>query len=276
MTTIHVPEQTINLNSGNSAIKLEIVPEVPIPIPSQRYPQGKGILIWNLDTNYVQTVDKLIGLGVKWVAPKVVNALNQYNANFINSFITECRKAGIDVWGWGYTFGVNAEGEGGATAKIINNLDISGFFIDAEGQYDVAGSNTFAGQYINALVRLNVGKKPLGLCSYRYPSVHGNFPWSTFLPFMDFHIPQVYWIQGVTDSTPGYQLGKSYAQLQALKHLPYIPIGTIVKDDNSAWVPTPAQVTNFGNTVKQMNLPGFGYYDLDSGIQNLLDVVKIQ
>lgn len=247
-------------------------------IPQVRYPLGKGILIWNLNPNYLQTIDKLVGLGIKWVAPKVVNAVNAYNSIYIKQFIIECRKAGIDVWGWGYTFGVQPEMEGNATAKIINDLDISGYFIDAEGQYDVPNSAQPALLYINALVRQNdkLGKKPLGLCSYRYPSLHGNFPWSTFLPFMDFHIPQVYWIQAVSDIQPGYQLGRSYAQLQALKQLPFIPIGTVVKDDNSPWVPTPAQITNFGNTVKQMNLPGFGYYDLDSAIQNLLDVVKEQ
>lgn len=243
-------------------------------LPKPRYPLGKGILIWNLNSNLSQTVDKLVGLGVKWVSVKVVNAVNPYNSIYIHQFITECKKAGIDIWGWGYTFGVNPGTEGLETSKIINDLDILGYFIDVEGQYDKLGMVPAAQAYTNGL-KPNTNK-PLGMCSYRYPSLHTNVPWSTFLNICDFHIPQVYWIQATSDIQPGYQLGRSYTQLQALKQLPYIPIGTVVKDDNSPWVPTPAQIINFGNTVKQMNLPGFGYYDLDSGLSNLLEVVKGQ
>jgi hypothetical protein len=243
-------------------------------LPKTRYPLGKGILIWNLDSNYQQTVDKLVGLGVKWVAPKVVNAAMIYNSLYIDGFIKEARRAGIDVWGWGYTYGVNPVAEGQETAKIINNLDLSGYFIDVEGEYDKSGMTTAAHNYVNNLKSNTT--KPLGLCSYRYPVLHQNVPWKVFLDAMDFHIPQVYWIQATLDTAPGYQLGRSYSQLKALKDLPYIPVGTVVKDDNSPWVPSQAQILNFGNTAKQLNLPGFGYYDLDSALPNLLEIVKGQ
>lgn len=242
--------------------------------PKLRYPVGKGVLIWKLDTNYLHTVDTLVGLGMKWVAPKIVNGASEFNSLYNKSFIAECRRFGIDVWGWGYTYGINPTNEGLQTAEIINRLDVSGYFIDVEGQYDKPGTLPTAQAYTSNL-KPNTNK-PLGLCSYRYPNLHTNVPWKTFLDICDFHIPQVYWIQAVSDIQPGYQLQRSYTQLQALKQLPYIPVGTIVKDDNSAWVPTPAQITNFGNTVKQMNLPGFGYYDLDSGLENLLEIIKGQ
>jgi len=273
MTIIHVPEQTLNLENGNTSINFE-VKSIPMHLPQTNYPLGKGILIWNLDSNYLSTVDKLVGLNIKWVSVKVVNAVNAYNSVYIKQFIVECRRAGIDVWGWGYSFGVNPANEGLQTAKIINDLDISGYFMDIEGEYDRVDMLSTAQAYTNNL-KPNT-QKPLGLCSYRYPSLHTNVPWKTFLDISDFHIPQLYWIQATSDIAPGYQLGRSYIQLQAIKQLPFIPIGTVVKDDGSLWIPSVAQITNFGNTVKQMNLPGFGYYDLDSGIQNLLDVVKGQ
>lgn len=271
--TIYVPEQNPQLDGTNSA-SINIQVKYPVVQPTVRYPTGKGILIWNLNGDYLNTVSKLVGLGVKWVAPKVVNAVNPYNGMWIIAFIKECRKAGIDVWGWGYTYGVNPTQEGLATSTIINNLDISGYFIDAEGEYDQVNMSGQAQAYMNNLVHNT--HKPLGLCSYRYPNLHNNFPWNDFLAGVDFHIPQVYWIQAIGDTMGGYNLGKSYVQLQAKKALPFIPVGTIVKDDYSTWVPTPAQVTGFYNTAKQLNLPGFSYYDLDSALPNLLDVVKAQ
>jgi len=268
MTTIHIPEQTIE---GNGSIKFEIKVE---PAPKQRYPLGKGILICNLNNNYLQTIDKLVGLGVEWVAPKIVNAVSEFNSQWNRVFIQECRKNGIDVWGWGYTYGVNSEKEGLNTAHILNDLDVSGYFIDAEGEYDQPNTTIIAQAYINNL-RGNT-QKPLGLCSFRYPSLHGNVPWKVLLDGCDFHIPQVYWIQATSEIAPGFQLGKSYNQLQAIKQLPFVALGTVVKDDGSPWVPTPNQITNFYNTAKQMNLPAYSYYDMDSALPNLLEVVRLQ
>lgn len=276
MITIHVPEQNIVL--GNGTIAFEIKDDTPTPAPKpiptpQRYPQGKGLLIWNLNKDYLSTVDRLVGLGIKWVAPKVVNAANSYNAQWIIPFIIECRKAGIDVWGWGYTYATNSLKEAQSTINIVNGLDISGYFIDVEGEYDKPNTAGAATTYITTL-RAGT-QKPLGLCSYRYPNLHLNVPWKIFLDNVDFHIPQVYILQAVSDIASSFQMGKSYIQLKTLKELPYIPIGTICKDDNSAWIPTEAQTKDFYyNGVVKLQLSGYGFYDLDSGLPNLLSVIK--
>lgn len=251
--------------------------EAPQPAPAARNPTGKGLLIWQLrvvGTDPVALAAKCKDLNLAWVSIKVVDGINSFNDAYIAPTITELRKVGIDVWGWGYTYGNNPVAEGSATATILNSLDVSGYMIDAEGQYDRSMMGPTATAYVNN-IRAKYGK-PLGLCSYRYPNLHNNFPWNQFLAQIDFHCPQVYWIQAVGDTVSGYQLGRSYNQLQALKVLPFIPIGTIVKDDFSAWVPSVPQIQNFSDTAKQLNLPGYGYYDLDSGLPQLLDVIKSQ
>jgi len=105
---------------------------------------------------------------------------------------------------------------------------------------------------------------PVGLSTYRYPSVHYPFPFSAFLEYCDLNLPQIYWIKSVN---PAQQLQKSYDEYKAIKPWrPFVPTGAAFGYGN--WTATPAQIVEFLTKARAMNLPGANFWEMASARDN--------
>ena len=229
------------------------------------YPTGKGIFIWMLsasangDPLALATQAQLAGLS--WVAIKVQNGARLFQETLVPQAVSALRGAGIDVWGWGYlggspsfrTWGTAAQ-EAQTTLQAVDRFSLDGFIIDAESEYKRAGANTWARVYMTSL-KVAMPHLSLGLCSYRWPSLHPQLPWSTFLAGCAFHIPQVYWQES---HNPAEQLRRSVRELTALKSLPVVPVGSSYSEHG--WAPTVAELDAFDREAHGLKLPGVGWW----------------
>lgn len=229
-------------------------------------PTGKGLQVWNL-TNPVETADQIIAARFQWVAVKAADGTLDHNqkagpANLL-LFVQILHDAGIVVFGWQYVYGANwlgqsfAKLEAEAAIRNIIRFGFDGWLIDAESQYKRLGSAAWADVYMTTL-RAGVPGISLGLQSYRFPSLHPEIPWQSFLRHCDFHIPQVYWVQA---TNPGAQLLRSIRELKALRDLPIVPTGCAYFEHG--WGPTVAQLNEFDTAAKSQNLPGVLWYCWD-------------
>lgn len=229
---------------------------------------GKGILIWMLDRcgDPVGLAEMIQSAGFDWVSIKlqdyttlgdgvVTKDGNDHSVTIdYHAYVNALRARGIVVCAWGYVYGSDPIQEAAATVRIANEFEIEYWMIDAETEYKkVPGARASA--YCNEILR-SIPRLKLGLCSYRFPKLHGDFPWASFLPYVSFHAPQMYW-EGAHDA--GDELRKSYQQLLALKEIPYIPIGSCYPAKN--WTPTASDMRDFYAVVQELGLTAWGYYE---------------
>lgn len=230
-----------------------------------KHPVGKGMFVWSLPHcaggNPIALAAKAKEAGFSWIALKVQDGTNLYHESMIGPAVDALRNQGIAVWGWGYVYGGNnlklsvASSEASITALAMKRYGLAGFLIDAEVEYKRQPRNSeWASTYMKA-VRASLPETPIGLCSYRYPTLHPQIPWSKFLAGCDFHAPQVYWIDA---HNPGEQLKRSVAELQALRKLPVVPVGAAFA--YGKWAPTVAELNQFDQTARKLKLPGVTWW----------------
>lgn len=236
-------------------------------------PTGKGVFLWQLDHCFngdmVKLANALIAAKVTWVAVKAANGYASFNTPLLRSLISNLRAAGIAVWGWHYVYGIGYTGvniskfEGDMAVQRIGDYLFDGWIIDAESEYKRSGSAAAADTYLH-IIRGRYPQIPLALCSYRWPSYHKEFPWANFLAHVDLHMPQVYWVGA---HNPGAQLAQSYKELNALKRLPFVPVGAAYTEGE--WKgPTPDELDQFDQMAHTLKLPGVSWWSWDSqGIQ---------
>jgi hypothetical protein len=261
------------INGPNTTTYLLKLPNpVPVPEPEPiktKWPQGKGMLIWQLariaNGNMATMAAQAKDAGFKWISIKFIENGKLYikNLPLLKSAVDELRKVGIGVRGWGYLYPQNAGPQGKDTANALKPFELDGYELDVEGEWKTnigdfrQNAVAYCSEYRNVLPELGTG-----LCSFRYPNMHP-LPWKEFLSICDYHAPQVYWVGTVTAGAPKAQLIKSYSQLIALKNIPYIPIGISCSHPvgNVTWNPSIDQLNNFHASVKEFNYPAHGWYD---------------
>jgi len=231
----------------------------------RKIPSGKGMFIWMVSESahgsLIDLAARAQEAGLSWVAIKTQNGGRLFQEALAQGAVDAFRAIGVDVWGWGYlggapslrTWGTAAD-EARATVETMRRLGLSGFIIDAESEYKRAGSDGRAKTYI-AGVRSTLPDLSLGFCSFRFPRLHPEIPWSTFLGACDFHMPQVYWQAA---HNPREQLIESRRQLLALKDLPYIPVGSAYAEHG--WAPTIQELDVFDQTARDIRLPGITWW----------------
>jgi hypothetical protein len=235
---------------------------------------GKGIFVWNLINckggNMPAFADAVRAGGFSWAVIKCADGLAAHNAALFDSARAELESRGIEVYGYQYIYGGNldtgnsiAKGEADRAIVEIKKLGLELLVIDAEGWYERSGASAWAKTYCETLLA-GVPNLKLALCSFRYPSVHQTFPWSTFLTYCHYHMPQVYWVKWHESSkplSPGQQLEKSYNELIALKDLPFVPVGAAYAE--GGWQPTVAEMDEFNSKAQLMSLPGVCWWAWD-------------
>lgn len=240
-------------------------------------PTGKGIFIWRLAScaggDPVRLASMARDAGFSWVAIKAADGYFDFNQgkgpawtgpNLLPGAVDALRAVGVNIVGWQYIYGATkalktpiAAQEAETAAANIRRFNFDCWIIDPESEYKRSGAAAWANTYMTAL-RAGSPSVSIGLCSYRYPTLHPELPWSEFLRRSDFHCPQVYWIQA---HNPAYQLQRSVNELRALKALPIIPAGSAYYEPGYKWQPTVADLNVFDQMAHELNLPGISWWE---------------
>lgn len=229
---------------------------------------GKGFFIWKIrdceggNPTAISSVAQSAGL--THVLVKIADGVNHYNINastgedLVPPLITALHRLGIECWGWHYIYGGDPDGEAWIGGRRARQLGLDGYVIDSETEYKASGMDAAARRYASDL-RGYVGKMPVALSSFRFPSYHMTFPWTDFLNKADFNMPQVYWEQA---HNAGAQLQRSFCEFQALSpYRPYIATGSAYS--NQGWSPSTNDITEFLNTAVLLNIPAVNFYSWD-------------
>lgn len=219
--------------------------------------KGKGWWIWYIpdieDGDVVKIVDKCLEADISHVIIKIANGVYDYGIDdsgfdMAKALVDEihARAPHMKALGWSFTYAAQPEAEAGKCIERVRETGVDMFVVDAESHYKVGDKSAIALRFMTAL-RAGLPDMPFFLCSYRYPSLHPQFPWSTFRAHVDADMPQVYW-EG--SHNPAYQLNKSYSEFMAMTPvLPYIPVGSAYKR-GSDWQATVADINEFLNAAK--------------------------
>lgn len=246
------------------------------------YPIGKSTFIWQLKncrSGNVQALATSLQVSCFQNAfVKIADGEADENAALLPAFIQAATSRGINVWGWQYLYGAAKLWPNRSIASIeadaaIRNLtrypQLQGILLDPEEYYKRPGASTWAETYLTKL-RAAFPALSIGLCSYRYPSLHPELPWSTFLKYSNFHAPQVYW---KLSHNPAFQLNKSYTELNALASLPFFPVGSAFSE--SGWTPLPSELDEFDTAAHRLNLKGISWWCWDdNGIEAHPDFLR--
>lgn len=233
--------------------------------------KGKGFFIWKIpnceggNASAIATVAKAAGYShvpIKIADGAYPNNVDpKTNADYCPAVVSALHAKGIQAWGWHYVYG-NPKPEAQIAIHRIQELGLDGYIIDAEVEYQDPGKNVAAGIFMTEL-RKALPNLPIALCSFRYPSLHGQFPWKVFLDKCDYNMPQVYW-QGAHNA--GAQLQRCVREFKAMTPVrPIIPTGPVYRADG--WGATPAEILEFLDTAKSLNLPGVNFFTWDYRIK---------
>ncbi len=125
-------------------------------------------------------------------------------------------------------------------------------------EYKQPGKETAARTFMTEL-RNGLPTTPIALCSYRFPSLHMQFPWKAFLEKCDYNMPQVYWQEA---HNPDVQITRCVNEFKAIA--PYrtiTPTGPLYPANG--WSATAAELVLFMDTCKKLNLPAVNYFTWD-------------
>ena len=223
------------------------------------------MFIWKIQECHNGSISEITRRAVRanysHVLIKIANGIYSYNYDWekkidlVPPLVAALKEEGIQVWGWHYIYGGQPWEEASKAISRIRELGVEGYVLDAEGYYKgkYISATTFMDQLTAAITDI-----PIALSSYRYPSYHPTVPWNQFLKKCDLNMPQVYWVDA---HNPGAQLKKSIADYMNLKYTPPIfPTGAAYKRD-TGWAPTLDEVKEFMRTAKELNLPGFNFWE---------------
>lgn len=232
---------------------------------------GKGIYLWQIGRveggDPAAIANMAAAANLTHVLIKVADGKYGYGfssgKDLVPAVVAALRAKGIQPWGWQYVYGADHKAEANKAIQRIKGLGLAGFVVNAEGQFKAKGMGDIARKYMK-LLRAGVGNLPIGLSTYRYPTVHYQFPFAAFLEYCDYNLPQIYWI-GSTN--PAQQLKKSYDEYKAIKPWKaYIPTGAAFESGN--WTATPAQLNEFLAKARDMQLPGANFWEMGSANDN--------
>jgi len=261
-----------------------VVNPTPVPVVKARktIPEGKGIFVWVLKDvvkgDLGRWIAEVQAAKFDWVALKICEADkpfgNTEDQALTAKAVSALRSVGVQVGGWHYVYGTSPEAEAAVAVKVTRDLDLDFYAIDAEKEYKQVGRAKAAQIYIDLLASGLSPAHGIGLCSYRYPRFHQELPWKELLSRCDFHMPQVYF-EG--SHNPAFQLGRSVAELSALKAMPVIPIGSAY--GTATWKPTVDDLKQFAQTAKSIELcRGYGWWAWHSAypVREWWDEIKAQ
>lgn len=237
-------------------------------------PQGKGMYLWNYQAPVATIVAECKAAGLLHLLIKIADGTTEFGTSYDKrALIAALRAEGIDVWGWHYIYLAYPDSEAALALRLMGELDLTGYVIDAERE--CKGRATQATRFMHGFASAFF---PIGLSSYRYPSLHPELPWREFRNECDFDMPQVYWLFA---HNPVEQLHRCYDEFKKLTPaLPFIPTGCAWKQTDPStklpWSPTPAELTAFMDEAKEMGFTGVNFWEFNKtrAIPELWEAIK--
>jgi hypothetical protein len=227
--------------------------------------EGKGFFIWQIRNTEGGNASAIANLAdqanLTHVLIKIADGSYSYNVNtngvdLVPPVAQALRARGIQVWGWHYVYGDAPLDEANKAIQRIQQLNLQGYAIDAEGEYKDPGKAQAATQFMNRL-RSAYPNLPIALCSYRFPSYHPQLPWREFLSQCTYNMPQVYWVSA---HNPADQLRRSVSEFQGMSPFrPIIPVGSAYR--SGSWSATANDVNEFMNTARNLNLSAANFWE---------------
>lgn len=227
---------------------------------------GKGFMIWKVrdceggNPNLIVSEAKKAGL--THVLIKIADGTSPYN--IINNIdqaapvVSALKANGLQAWGWHYVYGNDPVGEARIAITRVLQLGLDGYVIDAETEYKQPNKDVNARLFMNEL-RRSLPNTLVALSSFRFPTLHREFPWSDFLSKCDYNMPQVYW-QGAHN--PELQLRRTVREFQALDPVrPIMPTGPVYKYGD--WTATSKDMLEFLNAAQTLQLSSVNFFAWD-------------
>ena len=223
-------------------------------------PLGKGYYVWQIPRcgSIELIVSQAKAAKINHVFIKIADGISGYNivngVDLAKQLVDALKAEGIEAWGWGYAYLNYPDVEATVAVTRIAETGVVGFAIDAEKE--AKWRRVQAATYC-AKLRAGVGQSlPIGLSSYRFPSLHPELPWDEFRAICNFDMPQVYWMNA---HNPGAQLRRSVTEyFNMTPKLPYVPTGAAYRE--FGWQPTKAEVVEFMAVAKELDLP-FNFWE---------------
>lgn len=230
-----------------------------------RLPKGKGWFIWVVSQTMggnpvaLAAAAKQAGVGhlMFHIHSGYLNELQVSGGMDLTPFIAAANAQGIECWGWGAVFKSTwSQGCDRVIEAKKKHPTLVGYILDAEAP--IKGAYNEAAAIMNKL-RYFLPDMPIGLSSYRYPSLHPTLPWKEFRAKCDFDMPQVYWEKCLSDTCGTVQLLGSYNEFKAMDiKLPFAATAPAYKVD--AWQPTVKQIDGFFATAEHLNLAAVNFW----------------
>jgi len=228
--------------------------------------QGKGYFIWKIpycEKGDVKAIAELaVQAGLSHILIKISDGIVDYNVDrpnkidLVPALVQELRLRNIAVWGWQYVYGYSPTGEADKVVQRVQKLNLDGLIVNAEAEFKVPGMDKAAWVYMKR-VRTALPELPIGLSSFRYPSLHRQFPFRHFLEFCDFNMPQVYWMGA---NNPADQLLRCAREFQSVIPVrPIIPTGAAFRQAN--WSASATEVVQFLDAAKNLNYSGANFWE---------------
>jgi hypothetical protein len=223
-------------------------------------PRGKGFFIWQIprcgSIQLVADTAALCGLG--HVLIKIANGTAGYGVVNGVDLAAELARAlqqnGVEAWGWQYIYGNLPKQEAARAVQRVEETGVTGFVIDAEGD---AKGKAGAMQIYTENLRAEIKGLPIGLSSYRFPSLHPELPWNILRAICDFDQPQVYWMLA---HNAGDQLRRCVREFESFERkLPLVPTGAAFRE--YGWQPMASEVVDFMRTAGELGLTSINWWE---------------
>jgi hypothetical protein len=179
---------------------------------NKQYFPGRGISIWQLKTisNKFVGASVLDGaqkaaalcadLGFDRVDIKCAEGPYQFQQNAMTPEIVKLfHDAGIQVWGWGFNYGILPIGEGQMAAQETLRLGLDGWFFDPEGRFEGQSGAVGNAHAMLRAYRAICPDVPTAACMFSHPWSPSGSVWhdpdihEAMMQYCDFGMPMCYW-----------------------------------------------------------------------------------
>lgn len=239
--------------------------------PAQPDEFSLGFYIHRLDRlpAPADTARVIRGMGGDAVFIKAVNGTLKVNEEQMGAYVAAFRDVGIRVGMWGFIFTkdiFSIPAQMAPTADVFSVWAPDVWLIDAEqvSSVDALWKTSparfdSAVEYLDALGDLPGCPQTVGLSTYRFISLHGEFPFQQFLthPVVTLAAPQVYTLGS---NNAGEQLQRSKDEYDAIRPLPFYPFGSAYWEHGVEM--ETEQIVELLETAMAMGLPGTGFWEL--------------
>lgn len=244
--------------------------------------KGKGIFVWRL--NVVPDLLTTLEEGnFQRVDLKVADNSRIYTANDQPELIKQIQEMDIEVYGYGFCYGVNPVGEGKVAAERVKTLGLDGYIFDIESRFERFETRIPKATALCHEYRTRSPDTPTAFCSWPlFHNPYGGGSWhhrdlaEEFMKFCDIAMPMCYWgYFGYTARAATAWLDWSIQQYRLITDKPIIPVGRAYVDSWENISLYADAVQAFGDRVRNLDLPGESWWELGWVTKNSPSVLQV-